>query len=106
MLDCKTRPCFLGEEPVQFGGQLQKTLKDIGWQSMGLTQYYMDDGESPPMGVNVIVDGHDPESVRSAESLAEVFRTAGIQGIRFSSNSPKPMVSTWVLIEVGRKPNH
>jgi hydroxylamine reductase (hybrid-cluster protein) len=94
------------DESLKFGGQLQKILKAVGWQSMGLTQYYMDEGEAPPMGVNVIVDGHDSESVKSAERLTEVFRTAGIQGVRFSSNTSRQIASTWVLIEVGHKPNH
>lgn len=93
------------EESGRFGGQLGKVLKDVGWDSKGMTRFYMDEGESPPMGVNVIVDGHDPESVKSAESLVEVFKAAGIQGVHFSSKIPEPMASTWVLIEVGRKPN-
>jgi hypothetical protein len=75
----------MGDEPVQFGGQLQKLLTNVGWQSKGLTLYYMDGGDSPPIGVNVIVDGHDFEASKSGASLAEIFRMAGIQGVQFYS---------------------
>lgn len=93
-----------GEESIQFGGQLQKLLKDVGWQSMGLTLYYTIEGDSP-IGVNVLVDGHDFEASKSAASLAEIFRTVGIQGVQFYPTRQETMPSTWVLIQVGRKPN-
>ena len=94
-----------GDEPVQFGGQLQKILMAVGWESKGLTLYYMDGGDSPPIGVNVMADGHDLEASKSAESLAELFRTAGIQGVQLNSTRQQVIPSTWVLIQVGRKPN-
>jgi hypothetical protein len=94
-----------GDEPVQFGGQLQKLLKAVGWESTGMTLYYMDEGDSPPIGVNVLVDGHDFESSKSAASLSEIFRTVGIQGVQLKSTRQQAMPSTWVLIQVGRKPN-
>ena len=93
------------DESVQFGGQLQRILKEVGWESKGLTLYFMDGGDSPPIGVDVIVDGHDFEASKSAASLAEIFRTAGIQGVQFESTRPQPKPSTLVLIRIGRKPN-
>jgi hypothetical protein len=93
------------EESANYGGQLHKALKDVGWNSKGMTRYYMDEGEAPPTGVNIIVDGLSSESMKSAENLVEVFRASGIHDVKFSTKIPKPMVSSWVLIEVGRKPN-
>ena len=75
----------MGDEPVQFGGQLQKLLTNVGWESKGLTLYCMDGGDSPPIGVHVIVDGHDIEASKNAASLAEIFRAAGIQGVQLDS---------------------
>jgi hypothetical protein len=93
-----------GDEPVQFGGQLQKLLKAVGWESMGLTLYYMSEGDEPPIGVNVIVDGHDLEASNSAANLAVILRTAGIQEVQFHPTRQETMPSKWVLIQVGRKP--
>ena len=95
----------IDDESVQFGGQLQKILKAGGWESKGLTLYFMDGGESPPIGVHVTVDGQDIEASKNAASLAEIFRAAGIQGVQLDATRHQIMPSTWVLIQVGRKPN-
>jgi hypothetical protein len=94
----------VGDEPVQFGGQLQKLLKEVGWESKDLTLYYMTGGDEPPIGVNVMVDGHDLEASNSAANLAVILRTAGIQEVQFHPTRQDTMPSTWVLIQVGRKP--
>lgn len=93
------------EESAQFGGQLSKILKNIGWDSKGMTRYYMDEGDAPPSGVNIMVDGLHPESMKSAQNVFEAFQASGIHEVHLSTNPSEAIPSSWVLIQVGRKPN-
>jgi len=94
------------EESVRYGGQLHKVLKDVGWNSNGLTRFYMDGGEPPPNGITLMVDGLHQAAKDSATQLAEVLHTLGIEVVRLETESTKPPVSSWVLIKVGRKGSH
>ncbi|MBS0180007.1 MAG: hypothetical protein JSR20_14725 [Nitrospira sp.] len=93
------------EESANFGGLLTKALKDAGWESRGMTRFYMGDGEAPPKGVIVMASalGHE-ETRNSAKNLVAVLSAIGVQEVQFSTKITKPLSPTMILIEVGKKP--
>lgn len=93
------------EESANFGGLLNKVLKDAGWESRGMTRYYMGDGEAPPQGVTVMAStlGH-AQTLESAKHLVEALLATGAQEVRFSTRITKPLFPTMILIEIGKKP--
>lgn len=95
------------EECARYGGQLQTVLKEAGWDSVGMTRYYMDAGEPPPIGIRIMVDRLRPEVETSARRLESALRAAGVEDVTFTIEQklPDPISSSWVLIEIGRKAN-
>ena len=93
------------EESAFFGGQLGKVLKEAGWESKGMVRYYMDEGESPYIGVSVMVDGVNHELSETGRALVDALRASGVQEVQFLPTHLHASEAEWIVIQVGRKPN-